>query len=87
MKRNDKFILRTIEDKHVLTASEGAKLPGRITMTESAALIWNLLSTERTVDQLVGAITGEYDVSPEVAEQDIRALLNQMRRLELLCVS
>ena len=56
-------------------------------MTESAAMIWDLLSTERTVDQLVGAITGEYDVSPEVAEQDIRALLKQMRRLELLCVS
>ena len=89
MKRNDNFVLRQVADKHVLMPAEGTgfKHRGRITMSESGALIWNLLSSERTLEQLVGAVMGEYDVSPEEAEADIRAFLLQMSRLQLLTVS
>lgn len=86
MKRNNNFVLRQIEDRHILDETEGSqvKLPCKITMSESAAMIWNLLSADRTMEQLVGAITGEYDVSPEVAEKDIRELLAQMHALALV---
>lgn len=86
MKRNDNFVLRQIENRHVLSEAEGSqvKLPCKITMSESAVMIWNLLSADRTLEQLVGAITGEYDVSPEVAEKDIRELLVQMHALALV---
>lgn len=89
MKRNDNFVLRQVEDRHVLSAVEGsgAVLPCKITMSETAAMIWNLLSADRTLEQLVSAMTGEYDVSPEEAEQDIRELLVHMHRLNLVRVS
>lgn len=88
MERNDNFILHQVADKHVLVSgNSNAKLPGKITMSESAVLIWNLLAADQTVPQLVSAITGEYDVPADVAERDICDLLRQMRMLNLLVMS
>lgn len=88
MKRNDNYILCQIEDEYVLNATQSAKkLPCKVTMSESGAMIWNLLKSHKTLDQLVTAVTGEYDVAREIAEKDIRDFLVQMGRLELLTVS
>lgn len=88
LKRNDNYILSQIADEYVLTAAQSVKkLPCKVTMSETGAMIWNLLESHKTLDQLVTAVTGEYDVAREIAEKDIRDFLLQMGRLELLTVS
>lgn len=41
--------------------------------------LWQLLEKERTMEQLVEAVTGEYDTDPETAGRDIAEFLDQLR--------
>jgi hypothetical protein len=47
------------------------------------ARVWALLATPRRVSELVLAVAGEFDVSPEQCERDVLALLDDLadRRL------
>lgn len=47
------------------------------------ARVWALLATPRRVSDLVHAITGEFDVTPEQCERDVLSLLDELfaRRL------
>lgn len=48
-------------------------------MNAVGSRIWNLLAEPRTVMQLRDAVLDEYDVEPDRCEQDLLALLEQMR--------
>lgn len=86
MKRNENFTLQEVAGKQLLipVGSVKSRMPCKVIFSETAAFIWELLAADRTVAQLVAAITGAYDVSAKEAEKDICALLSQMRRLNLL---
>ena len=40
--------------------------------------VWDLLASDRTIDQLVDELTGRYDVDPHRCAQDVTALLVDM---------
>jgi hypothetical protein len=48
--------------------------------------IWLLIQEPRTVEDLCGAIEGEYDVEPERCRADVTALLEQLAAAGLVDV-
>lgn len=86
MKVSDQFILREIAgDSLLIPVGEAAiSVKGLIGLSESGAFLFQKLKTECTFEELVSALTGEYDVSAVEAARDIDAFLNQMRQLHML---
>lgn len=86
MKVNKKFIFRKVAKEHLLipTGEAALKVKGLVAMSESGSLLYQKLQTGCTREDLVAALRVEYDVSAEVAQQDVDAFLDQMRQLDML---
>ena len=86
MKVNNQFILRTIAGDNILipVGETALSVKGLIALSESGVLIYKKLKDGCTRDDLVTALTSEYEVSADVATQDVDAFLNQMRELKML---
>ena len=53
---------------------------GMINLNETGAFIWNQLAeADRTEEELVEALLGEYDVSPEIAQRDVKRIVEILR--------
>ena len=55
-----------------------------IILEGSAAVIWDALSEERSVDALVRELATEFDV-PEQVKPEVDAFLNRLEREQLVC--
>lgn len=86
MKANDQFILRTIAGERLLIPVGEAALSvkGMIALSESGVLIYEKLKCGCTKDELIAALTSEYEVSEEEAARDTDTFLDQMRQLNML---
>ena len=86
MKVKNDFISRTIADEHLLipTGEAALRVKGLISLSESGAFLYQTLRNDCTRNELVSALTAEYDVPASVAEADIDAFLEQMRQLDML---
>ena len=86
MRVSDQFILRTIADEYLLipVGQAAIHIKGLIALSESGALLYNRLKEGCSRDDLVAALTEEYDVSKEEAGRDTDAFLDQMRSLKML---
>ena len=86
MKVSDQFILRTIADENILvpTGQIAFQIKGLIALSESGAMLYNRLKDGCSREDLVAALTAEYDVSEEEASRDTEAFLDQMRSMRIL---
>ena len=55
-------------------------------LEDAGARIWDLLQTRRTIAEIVDILTAEFEVSAEVAEADLRALLADLETRGLVAV-
>ena len=86
MKLKDGFILREIAGEViVLPSGDDLDLSAMITLNDSARFVWELLTVERTHEELVAALMKEYpDVTKEKAEEQITLFVNKLKEYELL---
>jgi hypothetical protein len=55
-----------------------ARGPQVFELSELASLIWQLSDGSRAEEEIVAAITAEYQVEPEVARDDLGQFLDEM---------
>ena len=86
MKISSLFIYRKIADEHLLIPMGEAAMTvkGLVAMSESGAMLYEKLKTGCSREDLIAALTTEYDVSEPAAAQDTDAFLAQMRQLNIL---
>lgn len=86
MKVSNQFIMRTIADEHLLipVGEAAISVKGLIALSESGALLYEKLKGGCSQADLMAALMAEYEVSEDVAVQDVEAFLNQMRELNML---
>lgn len=86
MKIKKELIKRNIAGDVILVpmGSASLDLKGLITLNEAAEVIWDALPEAESVDDLVKAITEVYDVDVETAAQDVNALLEKLRELDII---
>ena len=53
-------------------------------LNETAMFVWRRLEKGAGVDDIVGEMTAEYDVTPEHAAESVRRLLENLRSFKLV---
>jgi Coenzyme PQQ synthesis protein D (PqqD) len=56
-------------------------------MDKVGALVWDLLQTGYTLEEVIAAVTGQYEVSREQAESDVRDLVQELVQENLVVAS
>lgn len=76
----DGFVLRQVADTWVVMPLGQMSLDfnGMLTLNETGALLWKALEQGGDTEALVSALTAEYDVSAEVAREDVEAFLERL---------
>jgi hypothetical protein len=82
--RNDGVISRRIVDELYLVhvRKNVADANYFCTLNDVAARIYELIDGTRPLRDIVGAMVDEFEVTPEVAEADIRELVTQLLEIE-----
>lgn len=82
MKLKKDYVLRQVADTWtVLPLGDAAvDFNGMLTLNSSGAMLWNVLEQGGGEQELVDALTAEYDVSAERAAVDIQKFLDVLRR-------
>ena len=86
MKISDQFILRNVAGDNLLipVGSSVLEVKGLILLSESGVLLYNRLKDGCTMEELISALTAEYEVTADEAARDTAAFLEQMRQLNIL---
>ena len=87
MKIKDLFVLQELVDEYMVVpvGDEADRMQGIIRLNETGAFLWKLLSEKnRTEDDLVKAITDEYDTDKETARADVVAFIDTIKQFGCL---
>ncbi len=80
-KLKDGFVVRRIgmQIMAVPVGKKTSEIHGMIALTESAELLWNALTDGAEEEALVKIITDTYEVSEEVATEDVKKFLEGLK--------
>ncbi len=86
MKIKDGFLLKKVGGQNVVVALGEASrsFNGIIRLNDTGEFLWRQLQQERTEEQLLAALTAEYDIDPEQARADIAEFLGSLKKAALL---
>jgi len=84
--RNPDFVARKIVDEIVLVPVRGnvGDLASIYTLNPVGAFVWERLDGARTVAEVVGDVTAEFDVDTETATKDVVELLEELGKIETI---
>ena len=86
MKIKEGFILRTVAGQNVVVpvGANTMNFNATITLNDSAAFLWKQLESEKNEQELLAALTNEYEIDSATAKSDITVFLNVLREHEIL---
>lgn len=74
-KVNKEIVHQVIDGELVIFDSDNSLL---LTLNETATAIFNSLSKEQTIDDIVRLMTSEFDVETKQAKKDTRTLIDEL---------
>ena len=80
MKIKEGYILKEIAGSFIVVAVGSAALDfnGVITLNETGAFLWKVLSEGKDEAELITAMMGEYEIDEQTAKADIAAFLKKL---------
>lgn len=86
MKIKDGFILRDIASQTMVVAigQQSVNFNGLIKLNSTGKYLWEKLQSDMDRDELVKAMTTDYDIDKATAEKDIDAFIETLRGADLL---
>ena len=80
MKRSPDFLVRQVAGKYVAVplGKATSTFNGMLTLNATGVFLWEQLEQEKTAEELVQAICGKYEVSPEQAMADVTAFTQKL---------
>ncbi len=86
MKIKEGFILKPVADSFIIVpvGNEFVDLNAMITVNETGAFLWELLSDEVSEETLVEKMAKEYNAPVDVIKEDVRAFLETLRKNNML---
>ena len=86
MKIKEGFILRQVAGNYIVIAvgDESIDFDGMITLNETGAFLWNILSEGADKEEMLEKLLAEYDVDEETAKKDISDFLKKLNDGKLL---
>lgn len=85
MKIKEGFILRNVAGNHVVVPVGQATIDfnGMMSLNDSGAFLFEKLQQGIERDELIDALTEEYDVTRDVAENDVDNFINKVKGEDL----
>ena len=73
MKIKNGFVVRSVGGENVVVpvGEMSKKFHGMINLNETGAFLWKFYTQERSVEEGVSALCGEYEVEREIAQADV----------------
>lgn len=86
MKIKNDFVLKKIAGSYVVVPvrSRAVDFSGIIKLSESGALLWNELEKGASREELIAALTAEYEVDEVTAGNDVDRFVNKLKEADLL---
>ena len=86
MKIKDGYILKSVAGSNVVIATgmERMDFRGIITFNDTGAEIFNMLNGTYTVEEIIGKLVKDYEISYDVAKTDVMNLIEKMRSQGLI---
>lgn len=86
MKIKDGFMLRKVGGQNVVVALGEASrsFNGIIRLNDTGVFLWQQLQQDKTEEQLLTALTAEYDIDEAQAKTDIAEFVDSLRKAALL---
>lgn len=86
MKIKDGFILRDIASQTMVVAigEQSKAFNGLIKLNSTGKFLWQKLQSDTDKDELVKAMTAEYDIDSATAQKDVEAFIETLRGADLL---
>lgn len=86
MKIKNGFMLKKVGGQNVVVAlSEASRsFNGIIRLNDTGVFLWQKLQQETSEEQLLAALTAEYDIGEEQAKSDIAEFIAALRKAALL---
>lgn len=86
MKIKDGFMLRKVGGQNIVVALGEASrsFNGIIRLNDTGVFLWQKLQQETSEEQLLAALTAEYDIGEEQAKADIAEFVAALRKAALL---
>lgn len=84
--RNPDFIFRMILDEGILIPirKDVADLDSIFTLNDVGASIWQQLEQPHTIEDIQTKLLDEYDVDPQILQQDLQSYLEDMLKINAL---
>ena len=86
MKIKENYILRSIAGEHIVVpvGKEAVTFNGIMTLNQSGKLLFEALQNDVKESDLVKVLLDEYEVTEDVARQDVEAFLAKLKEKDLL---
>lgn len=86
MKIREGFMLRQVADNYIIVPVGKAtyEFNGMIKLNETGAFIWECLKEDISLEELINRLMDEYDVTNEVATNDVNLFINELRSAKLI---
>ena len=86
MKIKKGFMLREVAGNYVVVAvGEASKsFNGVINLNETGAFLWKKLAEGIEENELVKQLLNEYEVSEEIAQNDVKVFVNKLKEADIL---
>ena len=86
MKISEDFVLRQVADTWVVLPlkTDTVDFNGMIRLNGSGAMLWKCLEQGATREELVQALTSQYDVSQEEAARDVDKFIETLNKVGCL---
>ncbi len=86
MKIKDGFVLKEVAGVYLVVplGSQVVDFGSIIKLSETGAFLWSQLSCDKSKDDLVSALTNEYDIDTNTASTDIDKFLEKLKGADLL---
>lgn len=85
MKIRDGYLMRNVAGKNIVVSiGSEVEFNGMLTLNDTGVFFWNLLQKETTKEEMLEAVLKEYDVSSDIALQDIESFIHKLEETKLL---
>lgn len=72
------YVAREVAGEYLAVPVDNSVGSNMIVLNEVSKFLWDKLKTEKSFDELLDAMLGNYDVSKEEAEADLKDFLMQL---------
>ena len=85
MKISKCYLLRTVAGKNIVVSiGDDVNFNGMLTLNDTGVFFWNLLQNDITKEEMLEAVLQEYDVSSNIALQDIENFVKKLKDSKIL---